>query len=825
MLDDKHVHAETGSVAFGDSAANNTITIGITLEQYETGLKEREREITAGLNRAFGEERSLLERELAELKAKLTDTGTAYGAYVEQLKIRYPFYAPSLSREKLVGRESEIKELVDDLIAYQDRALVFLPGVGKTNIALAIAYNEELKKHFDGILWADVGQLTDIKPVLEEWARALNIPAEITSQLATIPHWQREIRNAIGERHMLIILDDVWKREAGEGFLELGTQCTYLVTTRDQNVAACVAKQTKIIQPLIAEQSMELLQELAPQALEIIDQDPKLKRILVQIVINLGGLPLAVGLVGHHLKKEYRQGDTDRVQRALSAVGAVGALFSDNPKVKDITEGLTAILDISYSSLSNVDLRRAFLALSVFRPTPHTFTEVMAQCICGVSRDQLEALNDVGLISTFPTNRFSMHGVLSDYCYRKLTENEVIGLHTSAVQFYQTEIEKISGIETLSYASWYRYENPEWQQLQQARLYHLGHAQGHWAVGQAILRIYFDAFWWWGYYQPFAFCDALVKDWQQRTESPEITQILNGLAEFRQYYPAGYAKRDKPGWDTVREKLLALRELAGLDGAISNLDPDQRHIRGLMDFFLAEAYGYGGDMGAELAAETYESARATFESLGDDWNDSWIAFYCADHMFGVAGDSTKVRDYCKRSIRLAESIPLAERDPEILGNVYRLQGDLAFKLFDYDNAVKQYCRASFYAYAFQSIPNPPDSYTAQFYDEIRYKISEQMAGLVRDKPEVGHHMLILIRQYWNPYWSLMPETTTSKETPPCTANEIATFLFPMPPTQDEIKSKSKKYQEKATGVISCMKQELPFDGTVNLPIKESTIRN
>ena len=803
MLDQKKIQAEGGSAAFGDNATNNVVNIGFTFEEYEAALKGRGQEVVDSLTRAFGEERAQLQKELLGLQAKLVDSTNAYAAYMDEIR-RYPFYAPDLPRGTLVGREVEIKELVDDLIQHEDRALVYLPGVGKTNLALAIAHHADLRQHFDGILWADVGKETDLKTVLDDWARALRIPDAVSSKLPTVDAWKREVHDTIGDRHMLIILDDVWDEKAAMKFMGLAAQCTYLVTTRDQNVAADLAKETKIIDPLTNGQSVEFLQQLAPPAMKFIAQHTDLTRSLEQVVTNLGGLPLAVRLVGHYLNREYRQNNPDRLIKALHAIEDEGDLFGEDPKVQDITEGLTSILDIQYESLPDEILRRGFLTLSVFRPNPHTFTESMAQNICGVTSDQLEILSDVGLVSSAPVNRYSLHRVLSDYAYKKLSPQDRVEFHKSAIHFYQTEIDKIAGTETLSYASWYRYENPEWQQLQQAQMYHLGHAEGPWAVGQAVLRTYFDAFWWWGYYQPFAYCDALIKDWQQRTEVPEITAILGELADFRTHYPEGYEKRDKPGWNNVKKALLKLRKDAGLEGAPTDLSAEQQHIRGLMDFFLAEAYAYGDEENTALATETYQAARATFEALGDDWNDSWMAFLLADHLFGNCNDPQTALDYCNRSIKLAENMSLEERDPEILGNVYRLLGDMAFEAKDYAAAIRHCCRASYYAYVFQGVPHPPDEYTASFYQEITERIGARMEALIDTDLGLGYDMLALLKTYWQPYWDQHNKNAAagSGQTLLRTAAEIIAYLFPLAPTDDEVKSSNPAYQAQVKDMIT-----------------------
>lgn len=64
------------------------IQVGITLEQYEAGLKRREQEVTEELKQAHAEDRQILEKEKAEIKRRLADTEASYQNSVKELKER-----------------------------------------------------------------------------------------------------------------------------------------------------------------------------------------------------------------------------------------------------------------------------------------------------------------------------------------------------------------------------------------------------------------------------------------------------------------------------------------------------------------------------------------------------------------------------------------------------------------------------------------------------------------------------------------------------------------------------------------------------------------
>ena len=70
---------------------------------------------------------------------------------------------------------------------------------------------------------------------------------------------------------------------------------------------------------------------------------------------------------------------------------------------------------------------------------------------------------------------------------------------------------------------------------------------------------------------------------------------------------------------------------------------------------------------------------------------------------------------------------LGKRDPELLANIHRQLGDLALAAGNLDATAQAYRRAAFYAFIFQAIPEPGDTYTVAFYREITGRISARVA--------------------------------------------------------------------------------------------------
>ena len=87
-----NVHTGTGdihaNVTSNTHIQNQTIHIGITLEQHEQRLKRRETEIRADLEQAHAADRQLLEIELRDIEQRLQDTQASYEAHIADLKER-----------------------------------------------------------------------------------------------------------------------------------------------------------------------------------------------------------------------------------------------------------------------------------------------------------------------------------------------------------------------------------------------------------------------------------------------------------------------------------------------------------------------------------------------------------------------------------------------------------------------------------------------------------------------------------------------------------------------------------------------------------------
>lgn len=717
-----------------------------------------------------------------------------------------PFLAPEVDRDHaIVGREALLRQVWDKAVAGKSQSLLFLPGVGKTTVAQALlADRQRLLEHFDGVLWADLGRQPLVGEQLRRWASALHIPDERKASLASIDDWKSTIGTTIGQRRILVVLDDVWQIKAAREFMHLVPRGVFIVTTRCKDVATLLGD-PELVPELDPETGFALLTEIAPKAVAFDAEGAK------NLVGAVYGLPLALVLIGKYLRRESADGDPDRIATAFQTMAEAGHRLVINPDAEAGEHSLAEIIEVSFAALRSDEARRAIIKLAIFRPKPNTFSKDIALQVAGTEAAVLYDLSDIGLIEHYGEGEYTMHRVIAEYARTRLPLTESQQLHHLAVNYYARQLQQGIDDNPVAYLGWYRYEQTDWQATKDAWLYHLAHAGNAVSSVLAFLRVYFDAFWWWGYYQRFPFCERLLLEWQQRRSvDPKVKQGLEHLASFQRAYPEGYEKAARGNWSEVERALTRLRQSLGLEGNIADMrDEEARRVRGFTDFLLAEAYAYGRH-DHEGALKRYAAAHDIFHLDGDLWVAAWLGFYVAQYLL-EQGNLESAEEYAGRSLAEAgcaaggEDAPLAERDSELLANNYRLLGDLALARQQVELAARRYRRASFYAYAFQAIPEPADTYTMAFYEEITGRIAGQATRLAATDRPAAEALCRALVDYWQIYWQRHAEPSGAKEIDTALAQAdpaaLAAALFP-PPLTGDILSGAADYAREVEAIIA-----------------------
>ncbi len=345
-----------------------------------------------------------------------------------------PAIPPPPAREYgLIGREDLLAKLKALLLSEESSAhfaLNGLPGVGKTALATVLAHNAEIRAHFaDGILWAGLGYEPDVLGLLSRWGTVLQCAPLDPAQRSRPQAWATSIHAAIGQRRMLLVIDDAWKIAEALAFQLGGPQCVHLVTTRFPEIASRFAPDNAIVvRELDDTDGQKLLVRLSP---EIVRAEAKDVQALVEAV---GGLPLALTLLGNFLRAQSHSGQPRRLRAALERLRNVDerlrlhepqALIGRHPSLHtDTPLSLYTVIGMSDQQVS-AEARLALRAFSVFPPKPNTFSEEAALAIAALSVETVDELTDAGLLESSGPGRYTMHQTIADYAHVHLTDKTV----------------------------------------------------------------------------------------------------------------------------------------------------------------------------------------------------------------------------------------------------------------------------------------------------------------------------------------------------------------------------------------------------------------
>jgi tetratricopeptide (TPR) repeat protein len=332
-----------------------------------------------------------------------------------------PFLAPPLPEQPVLGRQALLDICRQHLLGGERLlALAGLPGVGKTALAIALAHDPAVRQAYpDGVFWAGLGQSPDLAARLGAWAVGLGWSLTELGAYPALEDRARLLQGAIRARRMLLVLDDAWAPAEARALQLGGDGSAHLTTTRSPALAGELAGAAAVVLPeLDAAAGRAVLAHFVPG---VVMETPEAADRLVQAV---GGLPLALVLMGRHLRKEGRLGLPRRMQSALQTLQQPSArmgLLESRPALEaqpslpiDAPLTLRTVIALSDSALDEPS-RRMLAALAVLPPKPNTFSEEAACAVSDGSPAHLDALLDAGLVEPFGAGRLALHPVVADY--------------------------------------------------------------------------------------------------------------------------------------------------------------------------------------------------------------------------------------------------------------------------------------------------------------------------------------------------------------------------------------------------------------------------
>jgi tetratricopeptide (TPR) repeat protein/transcriptional regulator with XRE-family HTH domain len=330
---------------------------------------------------------------------------------------------PFAEHESFVGRETILHDLKHRMCVDNNPVLTAingLPGVGKTALAVELVYDREVRAAFcDGILWAGLGPGPDIIAHLSRWGSLLGISSAEMAKLKSCEAWALAIHTAIGNRRMLLIIDDAWKIEDALALKIGGPNCVHLLTTRLPEVATRFAGDRVIfMHELDEEDGLRLLMRLAPIVAET---EPAEMQVLVQ---SVGGLPLALTLIGNYLCVQSHGNQQRRIHNALVELHKSekrlqleqpqGGLENHPGLSAGTPLSLQAVIGLSEAILPE-SAKQVLRALATFPAKPNTFSEEAALAVAQTSVETLDLLVDAGLLESCGFGCYRLHQTIADY--------------------------------------------------------------------------------------------------------------------------------------------------------------------------------------------------------------------------------------------------------------------------------------------------------------------------------------------------------------------------------------------------------------------------
>jgi hypothetical protein len=236
---------------------------------------------------------------------EISDDGQ-YAFHLKNLIRQLAEPAPALG--KLIGvpslpphflsRTDRLTTLRDALRADLDRPVVItgaaarvgmhgMGGIGKSVLAATLSRDRKVREAFpDGIVWVGLGPL----PTVADLQRRVHKDLGGDGAFQTEHEGRVKLRDILKDKSVLLILDDVWRRDDVDWFDVLGPRCRAMITTRDAGLLSSLGGMHHQVELLTDGEALNLLAQAAG-----VERD-KLPGEAADLIAECGRLPLAVAL-------------------------------------------------------------------------------------------------------------------------------------------------------------------------------------------------------------------------------------------------------------------------------------------------------------------------------------------------------------------------------------------------------------------------------------------------------------------------------------------------------------------------------------------------
>ena len=401
-----------------------------TVRDWESGKRKPQMGIRKNVQAAFGmtaEELGLVETEGVQ--------STDSSALAAQNTIHSSFFSnvEDLPDEYIL-RPEKIHRLKNSILGEGGRSLTAITsalkgagGYGKTTLARALCHDPEIRAAFpDGIFWTTLGE--NLKPgdLVNKVKDLIYSLTQTHPPVESMEVASAELRVALEGRRLLLVLNDAWFASDLKPFLQGGSTCVRLVTTRNENVLPSDVPSVKV-DAMRQEEAVQLLYHRVAST----ENFKQHEQALYSLAQSLKEWPLLLRLVNSILRNlvdKHKQALPDAfayVQRELHKRGMI-AFDPEQPRERH--DAVARTLEISFALLSKTDYDR-YLKLAIFPEDADIPFELLLRLWKSDTMQDFDdvwrvcsTLYDLSLLSSLDIHRqhIRLHDVMREYLHMKM---------------------------------------------------------------------------------------------------------------------------------------------------------------------------------------------------------------------------------------------------------------------------------------------------------------------------------------------------------------------------------------------------------------------
>jgi WD40 repeat protein len=329
-------------------------------------------------------------------------------------------------------------------------------GFGKTTLARLLTHRREVREQFpDGVIWMAIGEDTAGPELADKVNNVVSLldgaRPPITDPFAA----GAELGRALGDRRVLLVIDDVWTSAQVEPFLIGGLAVKRLFTTRVRGV---LPRSAELVQ--VDEMARGEAEQLLTAGITGASRDA-----VAGLLAATGRWPVLLALVNGAVRADLTtgRGADESMCEILQALRTTGPTALDLADTDERHTAVARTIGVSLSRLT-AEQRAHFLELAVFTPDAAIPVPVLVhywQATGGWSQFQVrrycQRLAELALISDYRRDQVVLHDVIHAYL-REQTHHRCGELHRTLINAHRNLVPEQDGVS-------------EWWQLHATQTY------------------------------------------------------------------------------------------------------------------------------------------------------------------------------------------------------------------------------------------------------------------------------------------------------------------------------------------------------------------